>query len=224
MRKILIVLLALPLLFTSCGEDRIPEGEITYEITYPNMEVTGLMSAILPKEMTIVFKGRKMKTTISRGHIFETDVITNEETQDIEMRLDFGDKKFFCELTEAEVKALKDSQPKYKINKTEEQDSVAGLFCTKYDVSSDNADLDVAWFTDALTIEKGAWFSAYHSVTGMPVVYDVERYGLLMHVSATNFIEREVKEKEFERPKGLDQVDFQTYEEEVQELFDILLE
>lgn len=225
MRVFLFVLLALPLILISCGGSKIPEGEITYEITYPNMEVTGLMSAILPKEMTIVFKGTKMKTTISRGHIFQTEVITDEVDESIEMRLDFGDKKYFCPLTADEVKKLNDSQPQYKIKNTNEQDSVAGLFCTRYEVESNTGvQLEDAWFTDDLTVEKGAWFSAYYSLTGMPVIYDVERYGLMMHVSATNFIEREVKDKEFERPEGLDQVDFKTYEDEVQELFDILLE
>lgn len=225
MKKLIPALLALPLLFASCGKSKIPEGEITYDITYPHMEVTGLMSAILPKEMTIIFKGTKMKTTISRGHIFETDVITDEEGEFIEMRLDFGDKKFYTELTKDEVKALKGSQPNYTISKTEEQDSVAGMWCTKYNVSSaDSLQPMDAWFTEDLAVQKGGWFSAYKDVVGMPVIYDVERYGLMMHVEANNFIQREVKENEFDRPSELSAIDFKQYEEEVQELFDILLE
>ncbi|MBD3637280.1 MAG: hypothetical protein HUJ25_08015 [Crocinitomicaceae bacterium] len=225
MRKALPIVFLLALITTSCGESKIPEGEITYEITYPHMEVTGLMSAILPKEMTIVFKGTQMKTTISRGHIFETDVVTNEANESIEMRLDFGDKKYFCPLTKAEIKELRNTQPVYTINKTDEQDSIAGLWCTKYNVSSkDSIQPDAAWFTEDLSVQNGAWFSAYNSVTGMPVVYDVERYGLMMHVSATNFIKRKVKDNEFDRPSELTKVDFSTYETEVQELFDILLD
>lgn len=225
MKKLLPLIFAIPLLFTSCGKSKIPEGEITYEITYPYMEVTGLMSAILPKEMTIVFKGTKMKTTISRGHIFETNVITDEANESIEMRLDFGDKKYYCELTKDEIAELKNTQPNYTIKKTSEQDSLFGMWCTKYTVDADGENQpDDAWFTDDLSVEKGAWFSAYHSVSGMPVIYDVERYGLMMHVTANNFIQREVKDNEFDRPAELTKVDFATYESEVQELFDILLE
>lgn len=225
MKKLFPLIIIIPLLFTSCGKSKIPEGEITYDITYPNMEVTGLMSAILPKEMTIVFKGTKMKTTINRGHIFATDVVTDETNEYMEMRLDFGDKKYYCELTKEEVKELKDSQPNYTITKTEEQDSVAGTWCTKYGVTSaDSLQPMDAWFTDDFTVLKGGWFSAYATLTGMPIIYDVERYGLMMHVEANNFIEREVKEEEFERSSELSPVDFKTYEEQVQELFDILLE
>lgn len=225
MKKLFPLLIVTLLLLNSCGKSKIPEGELNYDITYPNMEVTGLMSAILPKEMTIVFKGTQMKTTIQRGHIFTTDVITDEADQSMEMRLDFGDKKYFCILTKEEIAALKNSAPKYTITKTEEQDSIAGTWCTKYKVTSpDSLPPGDAWFTEDLTVENGAWFSAYFSVTGMPIIYDVERYGLMMHVVANGFVQREVKDSEFERSAELTQVDFKTYESEVQELFDILLE
>ena len=183
------------------------------------------MSAILPKEMTIIFKGTKMRTTINRGHIFTTDVVTDEATEYIEMRLDFGDKKYYTELTKDEVKQMKDSQPTYTITKTEEQDSVAGTWSTKYNVTSEDSlqPMD-AWFTEDFTVANGAWFSAYFSVVGMPIIYDVERYGLMMHVEANNFLEREVKDEEFDRSNELSPVDLKTYEDQVQELFDILLE
>lgn len=224
--KKLFPLFALPLLFlNSCGKSKIEEGELTYDVTYPHMEVTGLMSAILPKEMTITFKGTKMMTTISRGKIFETIVITDEADNSMEMRLDFGDKKYYCQLTSEEIKKLQDTQPVYTINKTSEQDSIKGVWASKYTVSSqDSIQPGDAWFTEDLTIQKGAWFSAYKDVVGMPIIYDVERYGLLMHVESNNFIQREVKDDEFERDKDLVPVDFETYESEVQELFDILLE
>lgn len=225
MKKLFPALFGLILILTACGPDRVPSGELNYDITYPHMEVTGLMSAILPKEMTIVFNGTKMKTSISRGNIFQTDVITDEADNSIEMRLDFGDKKYYCVLTDEEIQKLKASQPSYEIKKTNESDSLYGVFAYKYEVSgSDSIQPGDAWFTEDLEVQRGAWFSAYKDVKGMPVIYDVERYGLFMHVEANNFTEREVKEKEFERDPALTKVDFATYESEVQELFDILLD
>ena len=189
------------------------------------MEVTGLMSAILPKEMTIVFKGTKMMTIISRGRIFETKVITDEADNSIEMRLNFGDKKYYCALTSEEINNLQESQPVYDLTKTTEKDSVNGVWCFKYDVASaDSIQPSPAWFTEDLNIQKGAWFSAYKDIVGMPIIYDVERYGLMMHIESNNFTKREVLDEEFERDHDLEQVDFKTYEAEVQELFDILLD
>lgn len=224
--KKLLVLLVFPILFlASCGKDKIKEGELTYDITYPYMEVTGLMSAILPKEMNIVFKGTKMKTTIARGKIFSTEVITDEADNSIEMRLDFGSQKFYCELTKAEVDGLIASAPDYTIKKTEEADSINGVWAIKSTVSStDSLQPGDAWFTEDFEIQKGAWFSAYKDVKGMPIVYDVERYGLFMHCAATSFTQREVKDEEFTRDPDLEKIDFEEYEKQVQELFDILLD
>lgn len=227
MRKLfpVVVVVCLALIVSCCGKSKIPEGEINYEVTYPYMEVTGLMSAILPKEMTITFKDTKMKTSIKRGRIFSTDVITDEADNSIEMRLDFGDKKYFCVLTEEEVKSLIDTQPNYTITATEEADSIFGMWCKKYTVScEDSLQPADAWFTEDLAVQNGGWFSAYMDLVGMPVIYDVERYGMMMHVAAVSFKEREVKEDEFIRDPELTEVDFNTYETEVQELFDILLD
>jgi hypothetical protein len=224
MKKFLSLVFITSLLF-SCGPNRIEQGELTYEVTYPNMEVTGIMSAILPKEMTIVFKGTKMKTTIARGRIFTTDVITNEADNSMEMRLDFGDKKYYCIMTAAEVEQLKNTNPVYNVTATSEADSLNGLWAKKYTVTSeDSLQPGDAWFTEGLEVQNGAWFSAYAGTVGMPLIYDVERWGLMMHVVSNNFIEREVKDDEFDRDPALTEVDFETYESEVQELFDILLE
>jgi hypothetical protein len=227
MRKLFPVftVVCLALIVSCCGKSKIPEGEINYEVTYPYMEVTGLMSAILPKEMTITFKGTKMKTSIKRGRIFATDVISDEADNSIEMRLDFGDKKYFCVLTDDEIKGLKESQPNYVITATEEADSVYGMWAKKYTVScEDSLKPDDAWFTEDLAVQNGAWFSAYKDLVGMPVIYDVERYGMMMHVAAVSFSKREVKDDEFTRDPELEEIDFETYEKEVQELFDILLD
>ena len=113
----------------------------------------------------------------------------------------------------------------YTIKKTEEADSLTGVWAFKYNVTStDSLQPGDAWFTEDLEITRGAWFSAYKDLAGMPIIYDVERYGLMMHVEANNFLQREVTDTEFDRDPELTPVDFETYEREVQELFDILLD
>lgn len=209
----------------SCGKPKIPEGEVDYEITYPHTEVKGLLAAALPKEMNIVFKETKMKTTIARGSFFEMIIISDEVDESVSMYLDFDQIQIYCDLTPEEVVVLKDSQPEYTIKKTEKQDSVAGLWCTQYEVTSaDSAQPSDAWFTEDLTVQKGAFFSSFASVTGFPVVYDVERYGIMMHATAVSIKEKEINETEFEVEDIYEKVDFETYEKEVQALFDLLLD
>ena len=226
MKLIPFILILLIAIFSSCGDSKIAEGEVEYEISYPRGEVTGILGAALPKTMNIVFKGSKMKTTIKKGRMFETVIISDESDESMKMYLDFDHQQICCELTKDEVKSLINSQPTYEIAATEEKDSLSGMWCQKYEVSSiahDTMQPGNAWFSNDLSINKGAWFSSYSSLKGFPVVYDVERYGIMMHATGLNFIKREVKAEEFEVHSDFKQVDFETYENEVQILFDLLL-
>jgi hypothetical protein len=225
MRKYLSLLL-LPLIIFSCSEDKIHQGEIKYEITYPHLELGVFMSAALPKEMTIVFKEKQMLATLKKGKIFSTTVLSNEETESVRMTLTFDENRIFCDLNKKEVLELINSQPVYTIDSTNKKDSIEGCWATEYAVTSLNDSMPPlnAWFTEDLSIQNGAWFSAYGSIKGMPLIYDVERYGMLMHANCTKFKEREVEDKEFEMEVDLVEVDFETYEKKVQELFDLLLD
>jgi len=221
-------LLVLPFftILIGCGPDTIQEGEVEYVITYPNIEASGFMEAILPKSMTIVFKGTKMKTLISKGEIFSTEVVSDETDRSMEMRFDMGDKLYYTQLTEDDLNELLHSQPNYEISKTSESDSLVGLFAEAYSVYSpdDTVTYNNAWFTMALAPQNATWFSSYNEIKGFPLVYDVERYGVFMHVEAIDFRKREVKDSEFDRDPSLEAISFEDYEFEVQELFDILME
>ena len=225
MKKFLTLILLLPLLICSCEPDKVHEGVLEYEITYPNCDISGFMQAILPETMTIAFKGTKIKTTIARGEIFTTEIITDELDHSVEMRLDFGDKLIYALLSEEEVKELIASQPVYTIKSLGATDSICDLVATNYsvDCKSDTINRQNAWFTEELAPQEAYWFTSYSSTKGMPLIYDAERYGVMMHLESISLDEREVTDSEFERDPALVKVSFEEYESEVQELFDILL-
>lgn len=217
----IICLLALG--FHSCSEPKIEQGEIQYELTYPHMDTEGWIGIILPTEMTIIFKGTKMKTSIQKGRIFETHIISDEADQSITMYTDLDGNKMVCALTKEEIEQLKGSLPKYTLTKTTEQDSVAGLFSTKYELSSaDSLQPFDAWFTESLSCQKAAWFSPYSTAAGFPLVYDIERYGIFTHAEAVTFQQKEIKDEDFIVEGEFEKVDFETYEKESQAIFEIL--
>jgi major membrane immunogen (membrane-anchored lipoprotein) len=221
---LLFPLIVATLLFTACGTDKIPEGQVTYELTYPHMDTDGLLSVVLPDEMTIVFKGTKMKTTIKRGKFFETCIISDEVDKSIEMYVDVDNKHLHCKLTPEEIDELMASLPEYSCKKATEQDSIAGVFCSSYEISSsDSLQPSEAWFTENFEVQNAAWFSSYESVKGFPMVYDIERYGIFTHAEAIDFVEKEVGDSVFVIEGDYTDVDFETYEKESQELFDILI-
>lgn len=209
----------------SCTEDpKIDQGEVQYELTYPYMEVDGFLVAVIPTEMTIVFKGTKMKTTITKGRFFETNIISDESNDYLAMYSDMDGKQLYCELTTDELKAFKKSLPNYKYKKTEEQDSIAGVWSRKYEMSSSDslAPMD-AWFAEGFTVQDGAWFTSYDGVVGFPMVYDIERYGIFTHAEAVSFTEKEIADSVFTIEGNYQKVDFETYESESKEIFDLLV-
>ncbi|MCH2234752.1 MAG: hypothetical protein MK078_10935 [Crocinitomicaceae bacterium] len=225
--KFLLPILGLILLvFSSCGENRIPQGEIEYTITYPYTNVEGFVSAILPEKLVLTFKDTKIKSMIKRGNIFKTEIVSDEKDKSIEMRMEFGNDNYFCDLTEDEVQKMIASQPDYKINATMKQDSIQGLYGSEYTVKNpvDSIIHDNSWFCDHLAPKKAYWYSSYKDISGVPLIFDIERYGVVMHMEITNFTQREVKEEEFNRPTELAPLSYDEYEAKVQELFDILLD
>lgn len=225
MRAKFFLLLFVVSLISSCGSDKIQEGEVVYELSYPYMDTDGFLGVVLPKEMTIIFKGTKMRTTIKRGKIFETNIISDEADRSLEMFLFVDDKRLHCKLTDAEISDLMKTLPSYTVKNNTEQDSVSGVFCSSYNVkSSDSIQPNVAWFTEDFAMENAAWFSSYADVKGFPMIYDIERYGIFTHAEAIDFTEKEIADSLFTVEGEYKLVDFKTYESEAQAVFDILID
>lgn len=226
MKKIFLFAFSILLILSSCQPGKVQQGEITYKVTYPNSEISGFMKAILPETMTITFSGTKMKSTISRGQIFSTDIISDEADQSLEMRLDFGDKLLYTVLNAGDVKNMMNSQPNYEITALNQSDSLFGMFAHSYSVSEANDTIirENAWFTEDLAPLNAYWFTSYKSVKGMPLVFDIERYGVMMHLEVLEFSQREVLDAEFDRDGSLNEIPYNQFEVEVQELFNNLME
>lgn len=226
MKNLFLIIAPVLLVLMSCEPEKIQEGEVEYAITYPHSEVSGFMQAILPETMTITFKGTKMKTTIARGEIFTTEIISDEADRSVEMRLDFGDQLYYTVLNQDEVQEMISSQPRYQLKDLGKSDSISGMYAASYSVecATDTIPLSNAWFTEDLVFTNAYWFTPYAETKGFPLIYDAGRYGVMMHLEAAKLTKREVKETEFDRDPALIKVSFEEYEAEVQELFDILME
>jgi hypothetical protein len=226
MKLSIALLILISISFLSCDKSKVQSGEITYEITYPYNELSNLMEIMLPKTMTIVFKGDKMKTTIEKGNFFTTDIISNETTRELEMRFKMGTDIFNSHLNKEDITNFINSQPKYNISNPINGDSLVNCFCQHYEVDCTNDSIDIfpSVFTSDFTIKNGSWFSAYHEIEGMPLESLIDRYDLFMKVKAINFIERDVEDSEFEPKFDYIEVPYKTYDRKVQDLFDVMLD
>jgi hypothetical protein len=218
---VIILLCSIP----CCTPAKIDQGEITFEITYPyNPDLSNTMKMILPKEATLIFKGSKMLTIVKTGKIFKTEIYADEAAKDLEMRLDFGSDVFYTKLTSADQEKFKNSLPNYTITPTAEADSVNGMWGKKYTVKYDSDTIPEfeSWFSEDITLQNISWFSNYAGIVGVPIIYDIDQYGIRMHFEITGFKKREVKDEEFTRDPGLEEIKYDAYDKKLKDLFDIL--
>ncbi len=229
MKKIIFAINVVILLsvFTSCKDNKIEQGEIEYEITYPyNTNVTGVMEMMLPKEMNVKFKGTKMIVTIQRGSMFTTQIVSDEATQKLEMRLDFGSDVINTFLDADDVEVFLNTQPKYHISKPQNADSLLGLSTLKYTIDCNNDTLPPfdSYFTSDLAPQDATWFTTYRGAKGVPLVYLIDRFGIIMKVEATKFTPKEITEKDFEPTENYTTVPFSKYDKKLNDLFEIMTE
>lgn len=225
MRLSIILFIFFSVTLLSCQDDKIYSGEIEYEITYPHNNLSKLMDMMLPKTMTIIFKGDKMITTIKKGNLFTTKVISNENTKELEMRLKMGSDIFNTFLNKEDVTSFLNSQPKYNFSKLANSDSL--INCTsihyKTDSPSDSIDDFHSVFTTDLSVQNASWFTSYNEIAGMPLEYLLDRYGLQMKVKAVKLTERHVEDSEFSPEFKYQKIPYQRYNKRVQDLFDVML-
>lgn len=226
MKKLIPTLLIISIFAISCGKEKIQQGEIEYEITYPYSELNGIMDVMLPKKMTAIFKGDKMIASIEKSKIFRTDIVSEGSTKKLIMRLDFGSENIEANFTPEDIKSLQSSQRNYEVGSPIKTDTIAGLEANFYSVKSDNESIGQfnCAFSTGLSVEDTDWFTSYNGATGIPLIYVVERYGIIMHLRATGFKSREVSDSEFETKLPFKQVKYKNYEKKVTELFELIIE
>ena len=225
--KRLLPLFTLLTVLLACKENKINQGEIEYKITYPyNPNVTGVMQMMLPKEMNVKFKNTKMIATIKRGKMFTTQIVSDEQTQELEMRLKFGSDILNTFLTPEDVDLFLSTQPQYEISKPSKADSLVGCSTIKYtvDCKEDTIPPFDSYFTEDFTCQNASWFTAYNGAKGVPLVYLIDRFGIIMKVEATKFTPKEIKDKDFEPTEKYETVSFKKYDKKLNDLFEIMTE
>ena len=132
--------------------------------------------------------------------------------------------KIYTELNDADQQKFRSNLPEYALTPSETADSLHGLWGKKYNTEytgNDTTPPFESWFTEDLSLQNITWFSNYNKVVGVPLIYDIDQYGIRMHLEITGFKQREVKDEEFTRSSELEKVEFSEYDKKLNELFTI---
>lgn len=190
-------------LFNSCGNlpfNKITEGVISYEITYPNPGKNESIISMMPSTMLYKFKNNKTSGELTGNlGIFGTSIISDFNNKTLYQTLKVLGKKFYSEFHQKEVNEAIGVEPKIKITFNNETKLVAGYKCKKATVVFEDESLPSyeVFYTKEIKISNPNWYNPFKEIDGVLLEYRIKRYNIEMQLTATSVEHKEVSDDIF---------------------------
>lgn len=219
------------LTLSSCREvgegesDKTPQGVITYAIDYPDSKESYLYP-VLPKEMSLVYKGDLYKTVVSVRGMFQTTLITDNKNHKLTAIYKNGTQEWYSEMTKEEVDQFLAEFPDVTYIESQQVDTLFGVECSyKTAIFSDiSKEVKVA-YTNDIPISDPNWCNPYRDIDGMLINYEIRYYGVHMDFDAKAINQdTTLSADEFKIPSGYQQVPYKQIKDKLLEMFNLLNE
>lgn len=191
------------LLFSSCGNlsfNKLTEGVINYEVTYPNSGKNESIIAMMPSTMIYKFKDNKTCAELTGNMgVFGTSLISDFESKTLYQTFKVLGKKFGSTLHQKEVNEAIAKEPKMEIVYSKETKQIAGYNCKKAIIVFEDKSIpsfDI-FYTNEIKIKHANWYTPYKEIDGVLLEYKVTRYNIEMQFTATNIEHKEITDDLF---------------------------
>ncbi len=209
-----ISLVFLLLNLSSCREGLsskgIDEGVIEFEISYPNPPEDKYVERMLPSTMNFKFKEglTKSEVSISMGMI-KMFYISDARKKEMTELVKFMPNKYSYTMDQNGVQNEISKLPNHRVELVEGTKIIAGYTCKKATVYIDGENprsFDV-YYTNEIDIPDANWYNPYKEIEGVLLEYEIERFNVLMHLTASKVEPANFEEGEFTSPEEYDVVD-----------------
>lgn len=219
----IIYLLASAVMLSSCSENKINEGEIIYEISFPNFseEDHPITKMLLPKEQNYKFKSNSFLSTIKKA-TFKLNIYVQTDEKSFYSDLKFNDQ-IHCLLEDNDTNQIINSLPEYEIEFTNEKDTLAGFNIKKAIADIPHVGKVDIWYTEEIDLDNPNWYNPYNKVPGVLLVYTMYQHGIRMDFKATSYQEIMVPDEVFNISKKGKSVSFEDFNRELAALFHNLI-
>lgn len=212
------------LTFVSCGggeseEEKVVQGRIHYEISYPYNDGKSLLSSMLPTHMVMTFKGPHLRIAVEEK-VLSNVIITDETDKSLLMLFRFSSKKMACQLNEDQIRGFLSQFPEVEYIETGQTMVIAGYDTKKITAVFMNASREVELFyTDDIKLPNPNWPTPYKEISGVLLQYDIQKYGLTMRFTAKKVEMTSIPDSEFEAPSDFKRTSFKDLEQEIITMF-----
>ena len=201
MKKILTLLIIFAAFTTGsvkAQKSKAFEGTITYDITYPGMQIDPAQAGQLPTSMTIKVKGTKTRMDMVVGVVSQS-AISDAATRTQIALIDMMGQKYAIRTSPADLDTAYKKMPAAKIEFKNDTRDIAGYSCKKATVTEEDQTYDI-WYTDAFGTESNFSNPALREVKGMLMEYESDMNGIKMKMTAKTIKAEKIKDILFMMP------------------------
>lgn len=184
----------------------VTEGVIEYEVTYPKLDPKSAMAAFLPDKAYLRFKNNNMITEMS-GMIFKISYISNQESKSVEQTFSLLNQKNASHVSLEDLQKLNGSFLSSIEKGTHEKD-IAGYACKEAIVKLKTGESIHVFYTNEIGITNPNWSNPYSKLDGVLMDFQLESYGLSMHLTAKNVLPEKIEDSSFLVSKDHNKIPF----------------
>lgn len=180
------------------GHSKISEGVIEYDITYPKLDPNSMMVSSMPNKAYLRFKNDNTVNDMSgmMGLISITYIAKPKEKY-VAQTLTLINKKYVSDISTDEMKKLNDSYLS-KIEHGKNLVDVAGFKCKEVIAKLQNGETIHIYYTNVISIKNPNWSNPYSQIEGVLMDFQMERYGVAMHLKAKQVLAQKIDDSAFE--------------------------
>jgi hypothetical protein len=195
-------------LIHSCSENpfnqKLKEGIIEYKAEPVNAKESMAMWA--PDNMEVKFKDGMWAANLEAGMgAMRMDFICDPTKKEFITLVSFLGK-FYSTMKGAELDSTVKYLPEYDVTYPGDKKNIAGYDCEKAVLTfKDGTPSMEVWYTKDIQIENPNWGNCYYKIDGVLMDYNLRKFGLELHFTATSVSEAQIDPSVFEIPEDYKQ-------------------
>ncbi len=221
MKKPLVILLIFAIgasaFFAGCGMlggADIKEGIIEYDITYPKLDPNSMVVQGLPSKAFLRFKNNDMSNDMSgmMGLISITYVSKQSAVKSVAQTLTLISKKYVADISTEQMNKMNSSYID-KVEPGKNVKEIAGFKCKEAVVSLKSGETINVYYTNDIGISNPNWSNPYSKIDGVLMDFQMERYGLAMHLKAKQVLDQKIDDSVFNITEDFEKIPFDKLEQ-----------
>jgi GLPGLI family protein len=184
------------------------EGVITYEISFPGLQIDERAKALMPKEMKLFLKEHQQRLEMSQTTNVKSVTISDSKNQSSVILMDMMDKKLAMRVSKEEVEKELAKTKMPQIVYSNESKIIAGYKCKKAELVTEDGKKSVIYYTEDLQMNNfsASWNYQMPQLKGFPLEFEMEQNGTKMKMTATRVSKELIPITLFMIPEGYQEV------------------